>query len=116
MPLDITSYLDTKEELDWHKVIKDYEVSGLSQLAYCNLKGVDYKGLLKWRRKLTKKEGAVFKERCDNKIKIAPIKLKKEMSSQLKTPIRLELPNKLNLYIPADFDSGSLKKILGIIS
>lgn len=116
MPLDITSYLDTKEELDWYKVIKDCEVSGLSQQAYCKLKGVNYRGLLKWRRKLTKREGAILKDRCSNRIKIAPVKLKKEVSSQLKTPIRLELQNKLNLYIPPDFDSGTLKKILEVVS
>ena len=116
MPVDISRHLTDAEELRWYKFIKDYEGSGLSRKAYCNANRVDYRRFLKWYRKLIKKEGDILKRRCNNRMKLAPVKLKQESQVQTKKTIRLELENKLNLHIPVGFNQDTLKKILEVVS
>lgn len=116
MPVNIENHLSSKEELAWYRILKDYEQSGLSQQAYSELKQVDRKGLMKWRRKLAKKEGEIIKENYAKRLKIAPVRLKKERANDTEPVIRLELSNNVKLYIPTGFDSYTLKKILEVIS
>ena len=101
-----------ERERYWRGVIRDQKASGLSISAFCREREVPPASFFSWRRKLADRERSVARE--DTAAKFVPIELPSPPAAT-RSCCEVVLTDGCRIIVPARFDAGSLREILGAL-
>jgi len=96
---------ENKSKIDWEKIIKDHEKSGLSQSAYCKQHGLDVAKLGYYRNRNKIKQRQIDSNHAEFK----SIKISQSTVSEV---IKLSLPNGFQCEFSSRIDVLQIKKLI----
>jgi transposase-like protein len=93
-------------------ILKDYERSGLSLLAFAGQHGLCYASLLRWRRRQGGEISVTAPPDCGPGPRFIPVEIEEEA---LGGDYVLSWPGGASLKIPRRFDPDSLRRLLAVL-
>jgi len=98
-----------KSKMDWTAINAEWELSKLSQEAFCESKQINHSTFVYHRGKI------LGKHKQSDHSKFASIRLNHLTSPSTCSELRLHLPNGIRLDIPSSFSHSQLKQVLTLL-
>lgn len=93
----------------WRRVLKEWSSSGLSQRGFCEDRGISLSSFCYWRRRLRVEGEEVSPS------PFIPVEVRGGTMLPQPTPFEVRLRNGIRIRVPADFESDSLLRLIGLL-
>ena len=93
-----------------------WEESGLSLRAFGKREGITYSKLIYWRRRFREEESGDHWRKDQGASAFAPVNVVPDAPQIAVNAIAVWLANGVSLEVPAGFDEGELRRLVGILS
>jgi hypothetical protein len=104
------------KKIYWQNVLTEWELSGLSQAAFCRQRKITHSNFFMWRKRL-------MSEKIVSAPLLVPVAIKEEDTEARRvgqkvaghSPIVLSLKNTLRIEVYADSDKAALRLVLDVL-